>query len=103
MSGSGGDHVTARWQTVARHRARPGSCDDKRAMAETQLTHMVSGVSPVTEPPADGVPTPGANTPSGLNRRTLVQGTVGSIAILIGSLGAGGDLIQDPILGTSPL
>jgi alpha-1,6-mannosyltransferase len=71
-------------------------------MAETQLTHMVSGVSPVTEPPADGVPTPGANTPSGSNRRTLVQGTVGSIAILIGSLGAGGDLIQDPILGTSP-
>ncbi|HYS36765.1 MAG TPA: polyprenol phosphomannose-dependent alpha 1,6 mannosyltransferase MptB [Pseudonocardiaceae bacterium] len=76
-------------------------------MAETQLTHMVSGVSPVTEPPADGVPTPGANTPSGLNRRTLVRsnlllGTVGSIAILIGSLGAGGDLIQDPILGTSP-
>jgi alpha-1,6-mannosyltransferase len=71
-------------------------------MAETQLTHMVPGVSPAAEPPVDGVPTSGANTPSGLNRRTLVQGTVGSIAILIGSLGAGGDLIQDPILGTSP-
>jgi alpha-1,6-mannosyltransferase len=73
-------------------------------MAETQLTHMVSGVSPVADPPTEvGVSTvSGAGTASGLNRRTLVQGTVGSIAILIGSLGAGGDLIQDPVLGNSP-
>jgi alpha-1,6-mannosyltransferase len=73
-------------------------------MAETQLTHMVSGVSPVADPPTEvGVSTvSGAGTTSGLNRRTLVQGTVGSIAILIGSLGAGGDLRQDPVLGNSP-
>jgi len=73
-------------------------------MAETQLTHMVSGVSPVADPPTEvGVSTvSGADTASGLNRRTLVQGTVGSIAIMIGSLGAGGDLIQDPVLGNSP-
>jgi alpha-1,6-mannosyltransferase len=70
-------------------------------MAETQLTHLVSGVSPAADP-ADGVPTPGATTTSGLNRRTLVQGTVGSVAILLGSLGAGGDLIHDPVLGNSP-
>jgi alpha-1,6-mannosyltransferase len=70
-------------------------------MAETQLTHLVSGVSPAADP-VDGVSTPGATTASGLNRRTLVQGTVGSIAILVGSLGTGGDLVHDPILGNSP-
>ncbi|HEX3649691.1 MAG TPA: polyprenol phosphomannose-dependent alpha 1,6 mannosyltransferase MptB, partial [Pseudonocardiaceae bacterium] len=58
-------------------------------------------------PSADGHPTekapaPGADHASGLSRRTVVQGTVGSVLILIGTLGAGGDLINDPILGNSP-
>ncbi|HWE90115.1 MAG TPA: polyprenol phosphomannose-dependent alpha 1,6 mannosyltransferase MptB [Pseudonocardiaceae bacterium] len=40
---------------------------------------------------------------SGLSRRTLIQGLIGSLLIVAGSLGAGGILIQDPILGNGPL
>jgi alpha-1,6-mannosyltransferase len=40
---------------------------------------------------------------TGLSRRTLVQGFIASAVIVLGILGAGGDLIQDPILGNGPL
>jgi alpha-1,6-mannosyltransferase len=70
-------------------------------MAETQLTHVVRSAPSVADLHTDGVPSR-ASRLSGLSKRTLVQGTVGSVAMLIGSLGAGGDLIEDPVLGTSP-
>ncbi|HKN98894.1 MAG TPA: polyprenol phosphomannose-dependent alpha 1,6 mannosyltransferase MptB [Pseudonocardiaceae bacterium] len=71
-------------------------------MAETQLTRMVQSVPTAADLPADGIPTARVRHASGLSKRTVAQGTIGSVAILIGSLGAGGDLIQDPILGNSP-
>ncbi|HEY0806042.1 MAG TPA: polyprenol phosphomannose-dependent alpha 1,6 mannosyltransferase MptB [Pseudonocardiaceae bacterium] len=64
-------------------------------MAETQLTPVV----PDVDLPTDGLAT--ARGASGLSRRTLVQGTLGSLAIVVGSLGAGGDLIHDSVLGNS--
>lgn len=71
-------------------------------MAETQLTRMVQSVPSAADLPEDVVVTPRASR-SGLSRRTLVQGIAGSVAILVGSVGAGGDLIHDPILGDGPL
>jgi alpha-1,6-mannosyltransferase len=71
-------------------------------MAETQLTHVAHGPPSAADLPTDEVTTSGARAASGLSRRTLLQGTAGSIAILLGSLGAGGDLIQDPVLGNGP-
>lgn len=70
-------------------------------MADTQLTRMAHSVSSAAAPPGDEART-SRTSRTGLSRRTVVQGTIGSILILIGCLGAGGDLIQDPILGTSP-
>lgn len=72
-------------------------------MAETQLTRMVRNVPAAADQSGDDAPTSVLRHASGLSKRTVAQGTVGSVAILIGSLGAGGDLINDPILGTSPL
>lgn len=71
-------------------------------MAETQLTSVVQSVPLAADVSTDEASTSRAGRTSGLSRRTLVQGTVGSLAILVGCLGAGGDLIQDPILGNSP-
>src|SRR5215469_10297161 len=71
-------------------------------MAETQLTPVVpSALSADT--PTNGSSTAGAERASGLNRRTLVQGVAGSTCIMVGSVGAGGGLIHDPILGNGPL
>ncbi|HVV18216.1 MAG TPA: polyprenol phosphomannose-dependent alpha 1,6 mannosyltransferase MptB [Pseudonocardiaceae bacterium] len=72
-------------------------------MAETQLTSVVQSVPPAADLSTDEVLSSRAGRASGLSRRTLVQGTIGSLAILVGCLGAGGDLIHDPILGNSPL
>jgi alpha-1,6-mannosyltransferase len=63
---------------------------------------MVQSVPSAADLHTDGVVPSRASRMSGLSKRTLVQGTVGSVAMLIGSLGAGGDLIEDPVLGTSP-
>jgi alpha-1,6-mannosyltransferase len=71
-------------------------------MAETQLTHMVQSAPSAADLSPDDALTTRTGRMSGLSRRTLVQGTVGSVAMLIGSLGAGGDLIEDPVLGRSP-
>lgn len=68
-------------------------------MADTQLTRTAPGASSAAGPSGDEART----SRTGLSRRTVVQGTIGSVLILIGSLGAGGDLVQDPVLGTSPL
>jgi alpha-1,6-mannosyltransferase len=71
-------------------------------MAETQLTRIVQSVPSAADLPTEQELTSSVSRANGLSKRTLVQGTVGSVLILIGSLGAGGDLIQDPILGNSP-
>ncbi len=73
-------------------------------MADTQLTQLAPDVPSAAHRPTDGAVTPRRRPHwvSGLSRRTLVQGIIGSIGILVGSLGAGGDLIQDPILGNGP-
>jgi alpha-1,6-mannosyltransferase len=89
-------------ETKTPSQARWATWDHGRVMAETQLTHMVQSVPSAADLPADDVLTSPASRMSGLSRRTLVQGTVGSVAMVIGSLGAGGDLIEDPILGRSP-
>src|SRR5262245_47117939 len=90
-------------KTLAPHMASHGTCDHGVVMAETQLTSVVQSVPLAADLSTDEVLTSRAGRASGLNRRTLVQGTLGSLAILVGCLGAGGILIQDPILGNSPL
>ncbi|HEX9334466.1 MAG TPA: polyprenol phosphomannose-dependent alpha 1,6 mannosyltransferase MptB [Pseudonocardiaceae bacterium] len=71
-------------------------------MAETQLTPVVPSAPSAADLATDELSTSGATRASDLNVRTLVQGVVGSVAILVGSLGAGGDLIHDPVLGNGP-
>src|SRR6266568_2815237 len=102
MSGWRHGGVTASCQTAARHRAPPTTCDHERAMAETQLTPVVPSAPSAADLATDELSTSGATRASDLNVRTLVQGVVGSVAILVGSLGAGGDLIHDPVLGNGP-
>ncbi|HEX3783651.1 MAG TPA: polyprenol phosphomannose-dependent alpha 1,6 mannosyltransferase MptB [Pseudonocardiaceae bacterium] len=72
-------------------------------MATTQVTQL----APESAAAAPRLRTPDAPPPAslgiGLSKRTLIQGVVGSVLMLIGSLGAGGDLINDPILGNGPL
>ncbi len=72
-------------------------------MSNTQVTQLAPDDPVVAQRP--GVPDapPPAALGIGLSRRTLIQGIIGSILIMIGSLGAGGDLINDPILGNGPL
>jgi alpha-1,6-mannosyltransferase len=71
-------------------------------MAETQLTSVVQSAPSSAELPETGPRTTAVGLLTGVSRRTLLQGLAGSVAILIGSLGAGGDLIEDPVLGNSP-
>lgn len=75
-------------------------------MAETQLASMATSEPSAADIPTDQASASGAGLAagrvSGLSRRTVVQGTVGSVLIMIGSLGAGGDLISDPVLSNSP-
>lgn len=71
-------------------------------MAEIQLTSAVQSAPSSADLPESGTSTSVVGLLTGLSRRTLVQGLAGSLAILVGSLGAGGDLIQDPVLGDSP-
>jgi alpha-1,6-mannosyltransferase len=71
-------------------------------MAETQLTSVVQSAPSSAEMLDSGTQQSVVGMLTGLSRRTLVQGLVGSLAILVGSLGAGGDLIEDPVLGDSP-
>jgi alpha-1,6-mannosyltransferase len=82
--------------------ARQATCDHDVVMAETQLTSVVRSVPLAASLTTDDALTSRGGRASGLSRRTLVQGTLGSLAILVGCLGAGGDLIADPILGNSP-
>ena len=82
-------------------------------MADTQVTQAAApgpavlneaetGLETGNLPPA--LPTaPTSERGTGLSRRTLVQGLVAASVIVLGILGAGGDLIQDPILGNGPL
>src|SRR6187399_207774 len=59
--------------------------------------------------PAPGAPAAGANPVEARDEtppfpvRTTLMGTIGSVLLLIGALGAGGILIRDPLLGTGPL
>lgn len=71
-------------------------------MAETQLASVAPSLPSAADPHPDRAPATSARGASGLSTRTVAQGTVGSALIMIGSLGAGGDLIHDPILGNSP-
>lgn len=41
--------------------------------------------------------------PSRFPYRTVSMGTIGSVLLLLGALGAGGILIRDPVIGTGPL
>lgn len=72
-------------------------------MADTQLTQVVPSTPSVADVPEAAEPPRIAWRTTGLSPRTLVQGFVGSVLIMLGSLGAGGTLISDPILGSSPL
>ena len=93
-------------KTAAAQRAVSATCDHDWAMANTQVTQLAPdepvAAQGVSQRP--GVPDapPPANLGIGLSRRTLIQGFIGSVLILVGSLGAGGDLISDPILGNGP-
>src|SRR6266540_5239265 len=55
--------------------------------------------SPVTADPAEAATRRRAPLPI----RTIALGTLGSLLILAGALGAGGILVHDPILGNGPL
>ncbi|HEX5404235.1 MAG TPA: polyprenol phosphomannose-dependent alpha 1,6 mannosyltransferase MptB [Pseudonocardiaceae bacterium] len=63
---------------------------------------MAQSMSSAADLLTDDAVTSHVSPTSGLSRRTLVQGVAGSVAIMLGSLGAGGDLIQDPVLGNGP-
>src|ERR1700744_1707410 len=89
-------------ETATPNPASQTTCDDVEVMVDTQLTPMAHGVPSAGDLLTDDALTSAVSPSSGLSRRTLIQGTVGSIGILVGSLGAGGDLIQDPILGNGP-
>src|ERR1700742_5034319 len=99
MSGS---PLTDGDETVTPNQASQPTCDDDEVMVDTQLTPMAQSVPSAADLLTDDAVTSNVSPTSGLSRRTLVQGTLGSIGILVGSLGAGGDLIQDPVLGNSP-
>lgn len=80
-------------------------------MANTQTTQSAPD-DPVAAPvattmvaqrPGDPDAPPPVALGIGLSKRTLFQGLIGSVLILIGALGAGGDLISDPVLGDGPL
>jgi alpha-1,6-mannosyltransferase len=72
-------------------------------MAETQVTQAAPGLSVVLDQPGPVQQQPTAQRGTGLSRRILALGFIGSVVTVIGILGAGGDLIQDPILGNGPL
>jgi alpha-1,6-mannosyltransferase len=55
--------------------------------------------SPVTADPAEAATERRAPLPI----RTIALGTLGSLLIMLGALGAGGILVHDPILGNGPL
>lgn len=64
-----------------------------------------------TTDPAPGIPATGARPVEARDPqatapfpvRTTLMGTVGSVLLLLGALGAGGILIRDPVIGTGPL
>jgi alpha-1,6-mannosyltransferase len=59
--------------------------------------------SAVTAAPGDETARPGGTRRAPLPIRTIALGTLGSLLILAGALGAGGILVHDPILGDGPL
>lgn len=77
-------------------------------MAETQVTQAAPDApGPVAVRDAGHVPPePPLSKPgfkgTGMSRRTLLQGLVGSATIVVGILGCGGDLVHDPVLGNGP-
>jgi alpha-1,6-mannosyltransferase len=87
------------------------TCDYGVVMAETKVAQAAPeagalaadangvGAAPVSPTSSASSARPG----SGLSRRTLVQGLIGSVLILAGSFGAGGILISDPVFGNGPL
>lgn len=85
------------------------TCDYGVVMAETQVAQAAPETGALAAADANGVdavpvsPSSSAQRGSGLSRRTLVQGLIGSVLILVGSFGAGGILISDPVLGNGPL
>lgn len=72
-------------------------------MVETQMTPVARGALLTADRTAAVGNPPSVGGGTGLSRRTLVQGLLGSMAIMLGALGVGGVLIHDPILGTGPL
>ena len=82
-------------------------------MADTQVTQAAAPDPAVldetgTGPEMGQLPPAPPTAPiltrgTGLSRRTFVQGFLASAAIVLGITGAGGDLIQDPVLGNGPL
>ncbi|HEX7658897.1 MAG TPA: polyprenol phosphomannose-dependent alpha 1,6 mannosyltransferase MptB [Pseudonocardiaceae bacterium] len=78
-------------------------------MAETQVAQAAPAAGEPAAADANGVdavpalPQSGTQRGSGLSRRTLVQGLIGSLLIVIGAFGAGGTLVHDPVLSDSPL
>ena len=62
-----------------------------------------------TDPAREAVPGLGetpvtpSRAPSRFPYRTISMGTIGSVLLLLGALGAGGILIRDPVIGTGPL
>lgn len=67
-----------------------------------KVTKAARSLSAVADSPGVA-PQPTADQGTGLSRRILVRGLIGSLVIVLGILGAGGDLIQDPILGNGPI
>jgi alpha-1,6-mannosyltransferase len=84
-------------------------------MADTQVTQSAGGPADLEDAPGEraareaerSLHPPQATLDgvrgTGLPRRTLLLGLLASALIVLGILGAGGDLIQDPILGNGPL
>ncbi len=70
------------------------------------MNDMATTIDPAPDVPAAGAPVEAhpveAHDPP-FPVRTTLMGTIGSVLLLLGALGAGGILIRDPIIGTGPL
>lgn len=64
---------------------------------------MATTTDPAPGAPAQAHPAARVRVPSRFPYRTIAMGTLGSLLLLIGALGAGGILIRDPVLGHGPL
>ncbi|PXY22518.1 polyprenol phosphomannose-dependent alpha 1,6 mannosyltransferase MptB [Prauserella muralis] len=66
-------------------------------------TDPVPNAGTTVDRPSETPENPGVGEPARFPYRTIALGVVGSVVLMLASLGAGGVLVNDPVLGTGPL